>query len=243
MPLRLWATISDPALRRSSRRRVCLLGLVVAGAGAVFASAAIGSGAPGGHAFISRPRCLPKKSRIVARHGSSVLFLRQTGPDDGKYGAPHTLYGCRGARQAPAVLFDFEDGDVPSIVVTVFNGPYAAFFLGWQASTCAFYESAGAENCSQPLFESVNLSNGHTRARVTNEDPNTTEPPSALVVTHSGWIAWVARLTSTSAPLLARDSKGEHVLDSGPIDAGSLRVSGKRVRWTDAAVAHAAVLG
>ena len=243
MPLKWRATISDPALRQSSRRLALLVVLAVAGAGTVFASAAAGAGAHARHARSPWRRCLPKRSQIIARHGSSVLFLRQIGPDDGKYGAPHTLYGCRGTRQAPAVLFDFEDGDVPSIVITAFNGPYAAFFLGWQASTCAFYESAGAINCSQSLFESVNLSGGHGGVSVTNEDPNTTEPPSALVVTHSGWIAWVARLTSTSAQLLARDSKGERVLDSGPIDAGSLRVSGKRVRWTDLGVARSAVLG
>jgi hypothetical protein len=42
---------------------------------------------------------------------------------------------------------------------------------------------------------------------------------------------------------LARDSKGERTLDPGPIDAGSLRVSGANVRWTDAGVTHAARLG
>lgn len=140
-------------------------------------------------------------------------------------------------------LFDFEDGDTPETVLTAFNGTYAAFFIGWQSTTCSFYESAGAIDCSESLFESVNLATGRFRVNVTNEDPNTTDPPTALVVTHAGWIAWVAHLTATSQPLLVRDSKGERTLDPGPIDVGSLRASGANVRWTDAGVGHFAALG
>jgi hypothetical protein len=188
-------------------------------------------------------RCAPVKREVIAHQGASLLFIHRTGLGDGKYGAPHALYGCRTAHQAPTRLFDFEDGDTPETVLTAFNGIYAAFFIGWQATTCSFYESAGAIDCSQSLLASVNLSNGHTRVNVTNEDPNTTDPPTALVVTHAGWIAWAAHLTATSQPLLARDSKGQRMLDPGPIDVGSLRLSGANVRWTDGGVAHAAALG
>jgi hypothetical protein len=82
---------------------------------------------------------------MIARSGASVLLLRTTGPDDGKYGAPQSLLGCRKVAQRPVELFDFEDGDTPMEVRTSFDGPYAAFYLGWEYSTCSFYTSAGAE--------------------------------------------------------------------------------------------------
>lgn len=220
---------------------MCLCALMIVLAGVAIGKSAA-QGARASHARSPRHRCAPVKWEVIARHDASLLFIHRTGLDDGKYGAPHALYGCRTPHQAPARLFDFEDGDTPETVLTAFNGRYAAFFIGWQATTCSFYESAGAINCSQSLLASVNLGNGHTRVNVTNEDPNTTEPPTALVVTHAGWIAWAAHLTATSQPLLARDSKGERTLDLGPIDAGSLRVSGANVLWTDAGVTHAATL-
>jgi hypothetical protein len=217
--------------------------LVLVGIATIGEADARSDGARASLARRSRPRCAPVKREVIARHGASLLFIHRTGPTDYKYGAPHALYGCRSAHQAPMRLFDFEDGDTPETVLTAFNGPFVAFYIGWQSTTCSFYESAGAIDCSDSLFASVNLATGRLRVNVTNEDPNTTEPPSALVVTHAGWIAWAARLSATSNPLLARDSKGERTLNPGPIDAGSLRVSGKGVRWADAGVAHSAALG
>lgn len=171
-----------------------------------------------------------------------MLFRQITGLDDGKYGAPHSLFGCLNARQVPIDLFNFEDGDIPSVALTSFNGSYAAYFLGWEATTCVFYESAGAEHCGESLFESVNLRTGHVRVSAAEQSTGTVEPPKALVVSHDGWIAWIAPERSGTAPLLVRDSKGERTLDSGPIDRKSLRVSGEKVRWTDAGVPHSAVL-
>jgi hypothetical protein len=172
-----------------------------------------------------------------------VLFLRTTGPDDGKYGAPHSLLGCRRVSQRPVDLFDFEDGDTPTEVLTSFGGRYAAFFLGWAYTTCSFYESAGAENCGTSLFESVDLSTGHVRVSLPSVREDGPALPNALVVTHSGWIAWVSRGTTGAMPLLVWDSKGQRTLDPGPIDTGSLRASGAAVHWKDAGIAHSAVLG
>jgi hypothetical protein len=229
--------------KRAVGRLLCALALVLGSATAVGAGEAQSAGTRASLARGTHHRCAPVKREVIVRHGESLLFIHRTGPSDYKYGAPHALYGCRSARQKPTLLFDFEDGDMPDVVLTAFNGPYAAFFLGWQSSTCSFYESAGAIDCSQSLFESVNLGGGRGGVSVTSEDPNFTEPPSALVVTHAGWIAWAARLSATSTPLLALDSKGERALDPGPVDMGSLRVSGKNVRWSDAGVAHSAALG
>ncbi|HEY8304952.1 MAG TPA: hypothetical protein VIG42_10255 [Solirubrobacteraceae bacterium] len=237
------AVTPNTTLKLVPRRLLGALALILVGTVAVGESDAWSAGARASFARSARHRCVPVKSEVIARHGASLLFIHRTGPSDYKYGAPHALYGCRSAHQAPTLLFDFEDGDRPEIVIAAFNGSYAAFFLGWQSSTCSFYESAGAIDCSQSLFESVNLGGARGGVSVTNEDPNFTEPPSALVVTHAGWIAWAARLSRTSQPLLARDSRGERTLDAGPIDARSLRVSGKNVRWSDAGVAHSAVLG
>jgi hypothetical protein len=172
-----------------------------------------------------------------------VLFLRTTGPDDGKYGAPHSLLGCRRVSQRPVDLFDFEDGDTPTEVLTSFGGRYAAFFLGWAYTTCSFYESAGAENCGTSLFESVDLSTGHVRVSLPSVREDGPALPNALVVTHSGWIAWVSRGTTGAMPLLVWDSNRQPTLDPGPIDTGSLRASGAAVHWKDAGIAHSAVLG
>jgi|GEM_PF-3000806 len=224
----------------ASRR---LAGPLVIAAGAALAlwtgSAPAGAVAPPARASAAG-RCLPPRREILRRSGGSLLFVRQTGPSDGKYGAPHSLYGCRSSRQRPVDLFDFEDGDLPSTVVVAFDGPYAAFYLGWEAATCVDYETAGAENCGQELFESINLSSG--RARVTVEQPG--QPaPEALVVTRAGWIAWTAAGPSAALALFARDAHGERTLDAGPVDPRSLKLSGGTVHWTDSGVAHSAVLG
>jgi len=220
----------------------CLVALVLLGATATLAGVAAGSSTHRSHASRARRRCAPDRSHTVARVGPSVLFLRRTGPDDGKYGAPHSLLGCRSAYQRPVDLFDFEDGDLPMQVLTRFNGPYAAFFLGWASTTCSFYESAGAEHCGQSLFQSVNLRTGRIRVDLNGQASTETEMPEALVVTQGGWIAWVGVGAVGAMPLLAQDSKGLHTLDAGPIDTGSLRASGKGVRWSDAGVAHWVVL-
>ena len=188
-------------------------------------------------------RCLPPRGDVLRRSGSAVLFVRQTGASDGKYGAPHSLFGCSSSRQARRDLFDFEDGDQPTLAVSAFTPPYAAFFLSWAATSCVFYESAGAEHCGETLFESANLSTG--RVRLTVEQPETAPAPRELVVTRVGWIAWTAWTadgSSGAAALMTRDSAGERKLDPGPIDAGSLKLSGETVRWSDAGVAHTAVL-
>ena len=185
-------------------------------------------------------RCLPPRGDVLRRSGSAVLFVRQTGRDDGKYGAPHSLFGCASSHQPRRDLFDFEDGDQPSLAVSAFTRPYAAFFLSWEATSCVFYESAGAEHCGETLFESANLSTG--RVRLTVEQPETAPPPVDLVVTHTGWIAWTVADSPGMPALIARDSAGERTLDRGPVDAGSLKVSGETVSWSDAGVAHTAVL-
>ena len=172
-----------------------------------------------------------------------MLLLRTTGPDDGKYGAPHSLLGCRKVAQRPVELFNFEDGDTPMEVRTSFDGPYAAFYLGWAYSTCSFYMSAGAEDCGTSLFESVNLGNGHVKVSLPSVREGGPALPSALVVTDGGWIAWVSSASATGTPLLARDSKGQRTLDPGPIDAGSLRAGGAAVRWKNEGIPRSAALG
>jgi hypothetical protein len=241
MPFRFRGVTSDRALRQPSPWLVCML--MVAGAIALCAGAAFGSRVRHAHVSRARPRCVPRRSRTLARSGASVLLLRTTGPDDGKYGAPHSLLGCRTVAQRPVDLFDFEDGDTPTEVRTSFDGPYAAFYLGWAYSTCSFYMSAGAEDCETSLFESVNLGTGRVKVSLPSVREGGPALPSALVVTHNGWIAWVSRGAAGATPLMARGSKEQRTLDPGPIDAGSLRVSGAAVRWEDAGVAHSATLG
>lgn len=241
MHLRLRTDASDRALRRPWRLLACTL--VAAGALALCAGTSFGSGGHRAHVSRARPRCVPRRSRTIARSGASVLLLRTTGPDDGKYGAPHSLLGCRKVAQRPVELFNFEDGDTPMEVRTSFDGPYAAFYLGWAYSTCSFYMSAGAEDCGTSLFESVNLGNGHVKVSLPSVREGGPALPSALVVTDGGWIAWVSSASATGTPLLARDSKGQRTLDPGPIDAGSLRAGGAAVRWKNEGIPRSAALG
>lgn len=220
----------------------CLAGLCAAVALSLIAvSASPGADANPAARTSSLRRCLPPRGDVLRRSGGAVLFVRQTGGSDGKYGAPHSLFGCSRSHQARKDLFDFEDGDEPTLAVAAFTPPYAAFFLSWQATSCVFYESAGAEHCGETLFESANLSTG--RVRLTVEQPETAPPPRELVVTRVGWIAWTVDGSSGTAALFARDSAGKRKLDLGPVDAGSLKLSGETVRWSDAGVAHTAVLG
>jgi len=218
--------------------RALALALVVTAAWLPAATANVSAGAA---AAARVARCRPPRREVVRRGGGAVLFVRQTGPSDGKYGAPHSLYACAGPQRPPVDLFDFEDGDTPGSVLAAFNGSYVAFFIDWEAATCVFYRDvSGAQSCDQTLFESASLRTGRTRAAV--EGPPAQAPPTAVVVTHAGWIAWSARAPSGVLMLFAQNAAGERTLDAGPVDAGSLTASGARVRWTDAGVARSATL-
>lgn len=239
------SSITAVEAARASRGRLagaCLVGLCAAVALSLIAvSASADADANPAARTSSVRRCLPPRGDVLRRSGNAVLFVRQTGGSDGKYGAPHSLFGCSNSHQGRRDLFDFEDGDQPTLAVAAFTPPYAAFFLSWAATSCVFYESAGAEHCGETLFESANLSTG--RVRLTVEEPETAPPPRELVVTRVGWIAWTMDGSSGKSALIARDSKGERTLDPGPVDVGSLKVSGETVRWSDTGVAHTAVLG
>jgi hypothetical protein len=179
---------------------------------------------------------------VLGRSGPHALFVRQTGPTDFKYGAPRALYGCISRHRAPVRLYEFEDGDVPSVVVTRFSGPYAAFFLGWRSTVCAGYENAGAQDCGRMLFGSFDLRNGRARAAVESPMPEPLPAPTALVVTPAGWIAWTAPGSSGANAVFADDSSGQRTLDPGPVEGKSLLASGAKVRWSDAGVGHSSAL-
>jgi hypothetical protein len=206
-------------------------------------TAAPASASAAAHGRLARaPRCAPPRREVLGRSGPHLLFVRQTGPTDFKYGAPHALYGCISRYRAAVKLYEFEAGDLPSVVVTRFAAPYAAFFLGWQSTVCADYENAGAQDCGRMLFGSVDLRTGRVRTSVESHMPEPLPAPTELVVTPAGWIAWTAPGSSGADALFADDSSGQRTLDPGPVEGKSLAVTGATVRWSDTGVEHFSVL-
>jgi hypothetical protein len=196
-------------------------------------------------------RCLPRGSHVVARHGRAVIYLRNTGPDDGEYGAPSSLFGCRSTKRAPHRLVDFPDGDSPTFArlgadgaKARFTGNYVAFSLNYIDIVCSKYAQ---DNCTTSITASYDLRSG--RRRGTAQGPATTASASDtgfnaadIALTTGGWFAWIPAPASSPQPLFAADSGGQRALDPGPIEPGSLAASGNTVSWTSGGQAHSATL-
>lgn len=183
---------------------------------------------PTGRSARTRPAlCRPTHEEVQARSGASVLFLRETGPFDGKYGAPSALFGCTRLRQRPVRISSYDEFTGPHLRLASIAGFYAAYVEEDDSLTCSAYGEEACEALAL-FFESVDLRTGRVRAGPTNGEP------SALVVTRRGWLSWVAGAGSRSPGVLfARDSSGRCTLDSGPVTASSVHVAGDAIEWTD----------
>ena len=201
-----------------------------------------------GHA--GNKRCPPRASQVVARHGQAVIYLRNTGPDDGEYGAPSALFGCKSARSVPRRLVNFPDGDTPTFAKLGANGArarfvgrYVAFSLSYIDIVCSKYAQP---NCATSITGSFDLGNG--RQRATARGPATAASDESgftaadLALTTMGWFAWIPAQGGPPQPLIAAGRHDQGTLDPGPIDAGSLSASGTTVSWTSGAQSHSATL-
>ena len=215
-------------------RRLSLL-VLLAAAGALAIVAPAGARKP-------PKRCHPRSSQVVARHGGAFIYLRNTGPDDGEYGPPRALFGCRAANRAPHRLVSFSDGDSPTFAPlgpsgakARFNGRYVAFSLSYFDIVCSKYQQ---DNCAASITASFDLTNGRRVATARDPAPGTTSANQGyraadLALTTAGSFAWIPAGTG-SQPLLGVDRSGQRALDPGPVDQGSLTASGTTVSWTSA---------
>ncbi len=179
--------------------------------------------------------CKPRPGQVLARKGSEVIFRRSTGPS-GEYGAASALYGCQRTRQRPVRLLAFQEGMDPEVqrlagVDAVFAGAYAALTYKIYDAACAKYTGGGPE-CESSGLASFDLRTGKTRAHAP-------EAASALVLSARGWVGWVS---AQGGALHAIGSKGARVLDPGPVEPASLKLSGQTLRWTSTASTHSALL-
>src|SRR5436309_3574298 len=172
--------------------RLSLLVLLVAAGALAFVAPAGARKAP--------KRCHPHASQVVARHGHAVVYLRNTGPDDGEYGPPSALFGCRAANRAPHRLVSFSDGDSPTFAPlgpsgakARFNGRYVAFSLSYFDIVCSKYQQ---DNCAASITASFDLTNGRRVATARDPAPGTTSANQGyraadLALTTAGSFAWI----------------------------------------------------
>jgi len=114
-----------------------------------------------------------------------------------------------------------------------FNGRYVAFDVTVGDETCFKYDPG--PQCSSENLRSYNVRSGHRRAGVHAAS-------DALALTTNGWIAWVPPGAAPRS-VVAADAAGSRQLDTGAIDPGSLRATGRTVRWTNAGQPRSALLG
>lgn len=206
--------------------RAGVLALGVGTAMAAPANAAAASRAPG---------CTAKGATVVARAGTSLLLTASYGPDDDLYGPGMRVMTCR--RGHPRVtLVQTGVGDGLTLSHAVFSPGYVAFAFSSTSVACTKYFGDDPQ-CRTVGVASYNRRTGRRRASGAG-------PADALVMTTSGWLAWISPPDSAGTrTLTASTATGERVLDRGLIDPASLRASGTTVAWTIAGAAGSADLG
>ncbi len=115
------------------------------------------------------------------------------------------------------------------------DAPWAAGGVGQQTGRDSRENSISARNLRSGQRKSCYVGNGHS--------PRASGGVRSIVLKRNGSFAWsghsrIGEVTGGELPppkVVACDSTGEHVLDSGPgIDLHSLKLQGSRLTWIDA---------
>jgi hypothetical protein len=120
------------------------------------------------------------------------------------------------------------------------DAPWAAGGVGQQTGRDSRENSISARNLRSGQRKSCYVGNGHS--------PRASGGVRSIVLKRNGSFAWsghsrIGEGELTPPKVVACDSAGEHVLDSGPeIDLHSLKLHGSMLTWTDSGETRSALL-
>jgi hypothetical protein len=184
----------------------------------------------------AKARCAPKKAKTI-KSTSKVRVYRK---GSGKY-ACWTRTGRTTRIDDYPREPDFGDGGGTTEVIghIVVSGAYVAYSDDVTVYPTGVEEEGGQETQYESTVEVLNVKHGEV---IAEEGPDGGAPGSQylqpsdfsvvrIVLRPSSAMAWTAR-SSTTAVVAAMDPRGTRVLDDGAgIDAGSLKLAGRQLRW------------
>jgi hypothetical protein len=196
---------------------------------AVAAALAAVAAAPAGATTVAtrpgRATCQRARSHTLVSSPTARVYT-VTGADDGEYGAPVTLYGCRRFHDRRRVMLRrFSSTEAVTFSNRRLAGRYVALTESVVDVACSKYMGAAPE-CAFSRLVSYDLRTGRVRARADSPAAD------ALALSARGWLAWVGPADAAGQRTVrVRDSAGERVADSGAIDPRSLSVTGDLASW------------
>jgi hypothetical protein len=177
--------------------------------------------------------CKPRHSKVLA-HASGVRLIRvdRVSRAD-EYGVPVTLYACFPAKHRRVVLDSFDTTQSWTPKIIRITSRFVAYADQIDDVSCEKYAQQGCVSSSVTVRT---LRTGKARCAVSSA-------ADALALTSNGWAAWrVPGSGGAPSVLRACNSAGVQDLDSGNIDAASVRASGDMVSWTRDGQPQSAVL-
>lgn len=194
--------------------------------------------APSADARTRAATCRIAHATTVAKHGGQSLIVAEVGHDDGLYGAPQAVFGCRSAKAKPVRISRWEAGTSIAIRQVRWTRYYVAYAQSGTDTQCTKYSGAGTAECSYVTGGSYDLRTGKRRATY---DPAANV--EATVLSPQGWIGVLGKLDAAGNRTLAgADGRGQRTLATGPIDPASVRFAGADLLWMEDGIAHRIML-
>jgi hypothetical protein len=170
---------------------------------------------------------------IVLRTSAAVAY----NPDGSQ------LFACLQASGRPWALatgINVPDG---YLAVVRLAGDFVAFGA-YEGSACARYGMCPPGYSPSLTTAVVDLRTGARRDFHLADPRGTPVAGHALVLNSRGSIAWIGCPVGCDAgrELHTIDAQGNHLLDTGALDAASLRLSGSTLSWTNAGAPRSATL-
>ena len=190
--------------------------------------------------------CGPAKAATLLAEPKARIY-GAGGPNPLEPGRPERIYGClvstghsiklsplpRTSRWGAPVMYG----------PFALDAPWAAGAVGQQTGRDSRENSISTRNLRSGQRKSCYVGGGHS--------PRASGGVTSIVLKRNGSFAWsghsrIGEVTGGELPppkVVACESTGQHVLDSGPgIDLHSLKLHGSKLTWTDAGEARSAVL-